>query len=70
METPLSRRTVLGLALGVPVSMALAACGTAGPGTGGATYWYLNGQPQEGVRTGAVDRFNKANPDRDRKSVV
>ncbi|EWM10072.1 extracellular solute-binding protein [Kutzneria sp. 744] len=63
METPLSRRTVLGLALGVPVSMALAACGTAGPGTGGATYWYLNGQPQEGVRTGAVDRFNKANPD-------
>ncbi|MEV6607997.1 extracellular solute-binding protein [Kutzneria sp. NPDC051319] len=63
METPLSRRTVLGLALGVPVSMALGACGTAGPGTGGATYWYLNGQPQEGVRTGAVDRFNKANPD-------
>jgi raffinose/stachyose/melibiose transport system substrate-binding protein len=45
--------------------MALAACGTSGPGTsgGGATYWFLNGQPQEGVRTGAVDRFNKANPD-------
>jgi raffinose/stachyose/melibiose transport system substrate-binding protein len=63
VETPLSRRTVLGLALGVPVSMALAACGTSGPGAGGATYWYLNGQPQEGVRTGAVDRFNKANPD-------
>jgi raffinose/stachyose/melibiose transport system substrate-binding protein len=47
--------------------MALAACGTSGPGGGGggrgATYWFLNGQPQEGVRTGAVDRFNKANPD-------
>ncbi|HEV7648507.1 MAG TPA: extracellular solute-binding protein [Actinophytocola sp.] len=65
METPISRRTVLGLAASVPVSMALAACGgTSGPGAsgGGATYWYLNGQPQEGVRTGAVDRFNKANP--------
>ena len=45
--------------------MALAACGTSGPGTsgGGASFWFLNGQPQEGVRTGAVDRFNKANPD-------
>ncbi|HEY7595566.1 MAG TPA: extracellular solute-binding protein [Actinophytocola sp.] len=67
METPISRRTVLGLAASVPLSMALAACGTSGPGGGGggrgATYWFLNGQPQEGVRTGAVDRFNKANPD-------
>jgi raffinose/stachyose/melibiose transport system substrate-binding protein len=65
VETPISRRTILGLAASVPFSMALAACGTSGPGTGGggATYWYLNGQPQEGVRTGAVDRFNKANPD-------
>lgn len=65
METPISRRTVLGLAASVPVSMALAACGTSGPGSSGgsgATYWFLNGQPQEGVRTGAVDRFNKANP--------
>jgi raffinose/stachyose/melibiose transport system substrate-binding protein len=45
--------------------MALAACGTSGPsggGGGGASFWFLNGQPQEGVRTGAVDRFNKANP--------
>jgi raffinose/stachyose/melibiose transport system substrate-binding protein len=65
VETPISRRTVLGLAASVPLSMALAACGTSGPGGsggGGATYWFLNGQPQEGVRTGAVDRFNKANP--------
>ncbi|MFC0434325.1 extracellular solute-binding protein [Kutzneria buriramensis] len=64
MATPISRRTVLGLAAGLPLSMALASCGTSGPGTsGGATYWYLNGQPQEGIRTGAVDRFTKANPD-------
>ncbi|ALV48480.1 extracellular solute-binding protein [Streptomyces althioticus] len=61
----LSRRTLLGLAAAVPVSAALAACsGSSGPGKGGAaTYWYLNGQPQEGVRAGAVDAFNKANPD-------
>jgi raffinose/stachyose/melibiose transport system substrate-binding protein len=60
----LSRRTLLGLAAGVPVSAALAACGSSGPskGGGGATYWYLNGQPQEGVRAGAVDAFNKAHP--------
>ncbi|GGX81311.1 extracellular solute-binding protein [Streptomyces minutiscleroticus] len=61
----LSRRTLLGLAAGVPVSAALAACGSSGPGKSGngATYWYLNGQPQEGVRAGAVDAFNKARPD-------
>ncbi|WP_328826066.1 extracellular solute-binding protein [Streptomyces sp. NBC_00252] len=59
----LSRRTLLGLAVGVPASAALAACGSSGPGkSGGATYWYLNGQPQEGVRAGAVDAFNKAHP--------
>ncbi|MFI8089245.1 extracellular solute-binding protein [Streptomyces sp. NPDC086080] len=61
----LSRRTLLGLAAGIPVSAALTACGgSSGPGSGGgATYWYLNGMPQEGVRAGAVDAFNKANPD-------
>ncbi|MCX5602852.1 extracellular solute-binding protein [Streptomyces phaeochromogenes] len=60
----LSRRTLLGLAAGVPASAALAACGSSGPGKndGGATYWYLNGQPQEGVRASAVDAFNKAHP--------
>jgi raffinose/stachyose/melibiose transport system substrate-binding protein len=64
VETPISRRTVLGFAASVPFSMAaLAACGTSGPGSGsGATYWFLNGQPQEGVRQGAVDRFNEKNP--------
>ncbi|WP_055551102.1 extracellular solute-binding protein [Streptomyces sp. NBRC 110028] len=61
---PLSRRTLLGLAAGVPVSGALAACGSSGPGKsgGGATYWYISGQPNEGVRGGAVDAFNKAHP--------
>ncbi|MEV0785982.1 extracellular solute-binding protein [Streptomyces sp. NPDC050423] len=60
----LSRRTLLGLAAGVPVSAALTACGSSGPSGsgGGSTYWYLNGQPQEGVRAGAVDAFNKAHP--------
>ncbi|MFE9680856.1 extracellular solute-binding protein [Streptomyces sp. NPDC002701] len=59
----LSRRTLLGLAAGVPASAALAACGSSGPGSGkGATYWYLNGQPQEGVRAGVVDAFNEAHP--------
>ncbi|WP_433496372.1 extracellular solute-binding protein [Sphaerimonospora sp. CA-214678] len=59
--------------MGLPLGAALAACGTSGPGQGGgggggggggtkATYWYLSGQPQEGVRTGAVERFNLANP--------
>ena len=63
MATPISRRTVLGMAASVPLSLALASCGTSGPGaSSGATYWFLNGQPQEGIRTGAVDRFNQANP--------
>jgi raffinose/stachyose/melibiose transport system substrate-binding protein len=66
-----SRRTVLGLAAGLPLGAALAACGgTSGPKSGGgggggaakASYWYLSVQPQEGLRTAAVDRFNKANP--------
>ncbi|TDV44321.1 carbohydrate ABC transporter substrate-binding protein (CUT1 family) [Actinophytocola oryzae] len=56
---------MLGLAAGVPLSMALASCGSSGPGTSGAdaTYWFLSGPPQEGIRQGAVDRFNQANPD-------
>ena len=68
MDTHISRRTALKLTVGVPVAAAaMAACGTAGPGTSGgggakATYWYLSGQPQEAVRTDAVTRFDKANP--------
>jgi raffinose/stachyose/melibiose transport system substrate-binding protein len=62
--------------MGLPLGAALAACGTSGPsrpgaeassssggaGTATATYWYLSVQPQEGVRTRAMERFNKANP--------
>src|SRR5256885_724788 len=62
-RTP-SRRTFLGLAAGLPVGAALAACGTAGPqraDPNSATYWYLTGQPGEGIRKQSVDRFNKAN---------
>jgi len=52
----------------------LSACGSSGPesssGAGGgagsakgsASYWYLTGEPGEGIRTNTVDRFNKANP--------
>ncbi len=66
-----SRRNFLRLALSVPLAgSALAACGTSGPSQGGgggaatsgATYWYLSGQPQEGVRTNALNAFNQANP--------
>jgi len=74
VETPISRRAVLGFAASLPLSMAaLSACGTSGPGTSGgagATYWFLNGQPQEGVRQGAVDRFNKKNPDSQIKATT
>jgi raffinose/stachyose/melibiose transport system substrate-binding protein len=68
-----SRRNFLGLALGAPVAgAALAACGSGpsqtgagggngGGGTGAATYWFLTGQPQQGVREDTVKRFNAAN---------
>jgi raffinose/stachyose/melibiose transport system substrate-binding protein len=73
-----SRRTFLSIALGVPAAAALAACGGNAPtqtgagGAGGAassaaqgaaTYWFLTGQPQEGIREATVKRFNDANPD-------
>ncbi|MFC6082137.1 extracellular solute-binding protein [Sphaerisporangium aureirubrum] len=60
--------------MGVPLGAALAACGTSGPSTGGAssgtggsagakaTYWYITGQPQEGIRGNTLKRFNTANP--------
>jgi raffinose/stachyose/melibiose transport system substrate-binding protein len=52
--------------------MALSACGTSGPSSGGtgASYWFLSGPPQEGIRQGAVDRFNKANPDSQIKTTT
>ncbi|MET3807104.1 raffinose/stachyose/melibiose transport system substrate-binding protein [Nakamurella sp. UYEF19] len=33
-----------------------------GAATGTASYWYLTGQPGEGIRTNTVKRFNTANP--------
>jgi raffinose/stachyose/melibiose transport system substrate-binding protein len=64
-----SRRNFLGLAAGAPLAAALAACGSSGPGgsssgksTTNASYWYLTGTPGEEIRTGTVERFNKANP--------
>ena len=65
-----SRRTFLSLTAGASAGAALAACGSSGPGTssgGGssasaATYWFLTGQPGEGIRANAVAEFNKANP--------
>lgn len=62
----LARRTFLSLA----AVSALAACGTSGPKTtpgstggagGGSTYWFLTGQPQQGIREAQVKRFNDAN---------
>ncbi len=66
----MSRRNFLNLALGATAGAALAGCGTSGPrsasagggGGGSATYWYLTGQPGEGIRTDTVNRFDKANP--------
>jgi raffinose/stachyose/melibiose transport system substrate-binding protein len=68
-----SRRTFLGLAAAAPVGLALAACGSSGPGTqssssggaksGSAGYWTLSGPPGEAIRTATVKRFNEANPD-------
>ncbi len=67
-----TRRTFLAAALAAPALGALAACGSSGPsrpgdsgggGVGSASYWFLTSQPQEGIRTDTVNRFNKANPD-------
>lgn len=63
--TTASRRTVLSMAAGLPAAAALAACGTSGPqaaNPNSATYWYLSGQPGQGIRAATVTRFNKANP--------
>ena len=32
-----------------------------GGATGSATYWFLSGQPQQGIREGSVKAFNAAN---------
>ena len=69
----ISRRNFLNLAVGTAAGATLAACGSSGPqsstsgggnsGAGAASYWFLTGQPGEGIRQGTVDRFNQANPD-------
>jgi len=65
------RRNFLNLAVGAGAAGALAACGSDGPAdtsapkadsAGAASYWFLSGQPGEGVRTNSVNRFNQANP--------
>nr|WP_184989025.1 extracellular solute-binding protein [Sphaerisporangium rubeum] len=71
--------------MGLPLGAALAACGTSGPsspgggatgggggGAGGAntTYWYITGQPQEGIRGNTLKRFNDANPNEKIKATT
>ena len=61
----LSRRNFLGLSAATAGALALSACGSSGPGqasSGGATYWFLNGQPQQAIRENAVKAFNAKNP--------
>jgi raffinose/stachyose/melibiose transport system substrate-binding protein len=67
-----SRRSFLGLGGGGALAAGLAACGTSGPKSSGGssdgaaagsgtTYWFLTGQPQQGIREAQVKRFNDAN---------
>ncbi|GIF38305.1 extracellular solute-binding protein [Actinoplanes xinjiangensis] len=65
----MKRRNFLTLTAGAAAGAALSACGTSGPAGGGgaakageASYWFLSGPPGEKPRTGAVERFNQANP--------
>ncbi|GAA4945619.1 extracellular solute-binding protein [Actinoplanes utahensis] len=64
----MKRRNFLTLTAGTAAGAALAACGSSGPsdpgkaGAGEASYWFLSGPPGEKPRTGAVERFNAANP--------
>ena len=73
MDPSTSRRNFLGLAAGTPLAIALAACGSSGPGSdtkasagsakgANAGYWYLSGPPGEGIRAAVVERWNKAHP--------
>jgi len=70
IDRTFSRRNFLGLTAGAAGAAALAACGSSGPSdktsggssASGASYWFLTGQPGEGIRQGSVDRFNAANP--------
>jgi len=45
---------------------ALSACGSSGPGQsadGGASMWYLSGEPNETLKTDTLKAWNEANPD-------
>ncbi|NUP58416.1 MAG: extracellular solute-binding protein [Pseudarthrobacter sp.] len=63
-----SRRSFLALAVLTPFAVAAtSACGTSGPGAsssnGGASMWFLSGEPNQTNMQKAVDTFNQANPD-------
>jgi raffinose/stachyose/melibiose transport system substrate-binding protein len=63
-----TRRSFTALLLAAPLgAAALSSCGgSSGPGGSagnGPSMWILTGQPAEGIRTDAVNAFNKANPD-------
>lgn len=62
-----SRRSFLALAALTPfAAMMTSACGTSGPGAstgGGASMWYLSGEPNQTTMQKAVDAFSSANPD-------
>jgi raffinose/stachyose/melibiose transport system substrate-binding protein len=72
-QLSLSRRNFLGLSAATAGALALSGCGSSGPGqaaSGEATYWFLSGQPQEDIRQGAVDAFNKKNSSGQIKSTT
>ncbi|UUL76766.1 extracellular solute-binding protein [Pseudarthrobacter sp. Fe7] len=63
-----SRRSFLALAALTPFAVAATtACGTSGPGAssgnGGASMWFLSGEPNQTNMQKAIDAFNQANPD-------
>lgn len=63
-----SRRSFLALAVLTPFAVAAtSACGTSGPGAssgnGGASMWFLSGEPNQTNMQKAIDAFNQANPD-------
>lgn len=67
-----SRRAFLSMIAMAPLAAgALSACGSSGPSgsgggsapsTGDITWWYLSGQPNEGIQKKAVNAWNKAHP--------
>ncbi|WP_432503154.1 extracellular solute-binding protein [Kineococcus arenarius] len=65
MDRTTTRRSLLAAALGAPLTAtALTACGgSSGPGQaaeGGASIWYLTGEPKESIRDAYVEAFNES----------